>query len=248
MRTLHNRHHATLIGATATAVLALASTACGGEGIGTKAAGSADSSVAAAAAEGSSRSTGSVKTSDAVQNTGTTNAVTVNAGSAKAAGGNANSDSDAYPHPCEMQKLSVHVARRAGAPTQRVIKVRNVGANTCGLSYYPRVSLGNSKSADHSHDVRPLIPSGLGGAPAYPVRAGHTAYAVIDLNPSGATTGTVPEIDEMNVLADGNHMPNADTLNFPLGTGTKVLKPKLGLYRNTIADAVSSMTRADTQS
>lgn len=246
MRTFHNRHHATVIGAAATAVLALALTACGGEGAGTKAAGSADSSVAAAASVGSSRSSGSVKTSDAVQNTGTTNAVTVNAGSARTAG-DANSDSDAYPHPCEMQKLSVHVTRRAGAPTQRVIKVRNVGANTCGLSYYPLVSLGNSQSADHSHDVRPLIPSGLGGAPAYPVRAGRTAYAVIDLNPSGATTGTVPKIDEMNVLADGDHMPNADTLNFPLGSGAKVLKPKLGLYRNTIADAVSSMTQADTQ-
>jgi hypothetical protein len=247
MRTFHNRHHAAVIGAAATAVLALASTACGGEGIGTKAAGSADSSVAAAAV-GSSRSTGSVKTSDAVENTGTTNAVTVNAGSAKAAGGNANSDSAAYLHPCEMQKLSVHVTRRAGAPTQRVIKVRNVGANTCGLSYYPRVSLGNSKSADRSHDVRPLVPSGLGGAPAYPVRAGRAAYTVIDLNPSGATTGTVPKIDEMNVLADGDHMPNADTLNFPLGSGAKVLKPKLGLYRNTIADAVSSMAQADTRS
>jgi hypothetical protein len=134
------------------------------------------------------------------------------------------------------------------APTQRVIGVRNAGSNACGLSYYPLVSLGNSQSADHSHDVRPLIPSGLGAAPAYPVRAGHTAYAVIDLNPSGATTGTVAKIDEMNVLADGDHMPNADTLNFPLGSGAKVLKPKLGLYRSTIADAVSSMTQADTQS
>ncbi|MER5360799.1 DUF4232 domain-containing protein [Streptomyces sp. NPDC002785] len=248
MRTFHNRHHATVIGATATAVLALALTACGGEDTGTKAAGSADSSVSAATSAGSSRSTGSVKTSDAVQNTGTTNAVTMNAVTAKAGGGNASSDSYTYTHPCEMQKLSVHVTRRAGAPTQRVIEVRNVGSKACGLSHYPLVSLGNSQSPDHSHDVRPLIPSGLGGVPAFPVRAGHTAYAVIDLNPSGATTGTVAKIDEMNVLADGDHMPNADTLNFPLGSGAKVLKPKLGLYRNTVADAVRSMTQADTQS
>ncbi|MFH8476519.1 hypothetical protein [Streptomyces sp. NPDC018000] len=70
----------------------------------------------------------------------------------------------------------------------------------------------------------------------------------LSLNPSGATTGTVDKTDEMNVLVDGGHMPNADTLNFALGSGAKVLKLKLGLYRNTIADAVRSRVQADTQS
>ncbi|MFJ2133626.1 DUF4232 domain-containing protein [Streptomyces sp. NPDC087845] len=241
MRTFHNRNRTTVLGAAATAVLALALTACGAEGTGTKEAGPANGSAPVAASVGSSRSTASVTTGDAVQ------AATVKTRTAEA-GGNNDTDSYAYKHPCAIEKLSVHVTGRPGAPTQRVIKVRNTGASACRLSYYPRVSLGNSHAPDHSHDVLPLVPGGLGGAPAYPVHAGHTAYAVIDLDPSGATTGTVPGIDEMNVLADGDHMPNAATLNFPLGSGAKVLKPKLGLYRSTIADAVRSMTQADTQS
>lgn len=162
-------------------------------------------------------------------------------------GDNATSDSYAYKHPCSSGQLSVHVVTRAAAPTQRVIEVRNTGASSCGLSYYPRIYLADSHAADFSHAVRPLVPSGLGGAPAYPVYAGRTAYAVVDLDPSGATNGTVKGIDELDVLADGDHMPNADTLNFPLGSGTHVLKPKLGLYHATVADAVASMDSADTQ-
>ncbi|MGA5702021.1 hypothetical protein [Peterkaempfera bronchialis] len=163
-------------------------------------------------------------------------------------GSSGNSDSYAYSHPCSSRQLSVHVVRRGSAPTQRVIEVRNVGARSCGLSYHPLVYLDNSRSADRSRAVKPLVPSGLGGAPAYPVYAGRTAYAVIDLDPSGATTGTARGLDELNVLADGDHMANAETLNFPLGSGALVLKPKLGLYRSSVADAVVSMRAADTPS
>ncbi|MGW3042030.1 DUF4232 domain-containing protein [Kitasatospora sp. NPDC001159] len=168
------------------------------------------------------------------------------AGAATSSGGDG--DSYAYTHPCEGKNLAVRVAARPEAPTQRVIEVRNQGPHVCGLSYYPLVSLGDSHSADRSKDVKPLVPSGLGGAPAYPVAAGQTAYAVIDLNPNGAATGTAPGVDQLNVLADGDHMPTADTHNFPLGPGVKVLKPKLGLYMTTVADAVASMAAADWQS
>jgi hypothetical protein len=144
--------------------------------------------------------------------------------------------------------VSVHVTRRAGAAGQRVIVVRNLVGHACGLSYYPLVNLDNSRAAGQGRVVKPLIPSGLGGPPAYSLHAGQTAYAVIDLDPSGATTGTVPGIDELNVLANGDHMPTAATLNFPLGAGAHVLKSKLGLYRSNVADAVSSMISADTQS
>ncbi|WP_055585283.1 DUF4232 domain-containing protein [Streptacidiphilus griseoplanus] len=144
-----------------------------------------------------------------------------------------------------MAKLSVHVTTRPGAPGQRVIEVRNAGAKACGLSRYPQVDLGDSQSQDQSRNVRPMVPGG--SAAVHPVPAGSTVYAVIDLDPSGASSGTVSGVDEMNVLADGDHMPNADTLNFPLGSGTPVLKPKLGLYAGTVADAVNSMSGADTQ-
>ncbi|MFD8676557.1 DUF4232 domain-containing protein [Streptomyces seoulensis] len=161
-------------------------------------------------------------------------------------GGAKDTDSYAYTHPCAGGQVTVRVTRRAA--TQRVIEVRNAGASACGLSYYPAVDLGSSASADQSHNIKPLVPGGLGGPPAYALRAGRTAYAVIDLDPSGATTGTAPGIDEMNVLANGDHMPNAETRNFPLGSGAKVLKPKLGLYSATVAQAVASMQQADTRS
>ncbi|WP_329367370.1 DUF4232 domain-containing protein [Streptomyces sp. NBC_00669] len=163
-------------------------------------------------------------------------------------GSHATSDSYAFAHPCTAGQVRVTVTRRDSAPTQRVIEVRNTGASSCGLSYFPLVSLDDSHAADGGKAVKPLIPSGLGGAPAFPVYAGHTAYAVLDLDPSGATSGTVDGIDELNVLANGDHMPNADTVNFRLGSGSLVLKPKLGLYGATVAEAVASMRTADTSS
>ncbi|WP_143172558.1 DUF4232 domain-containing protein [Actinacidiphila paucisporea] len=162
-------------------------------------------------------------------------------------GGGTDTDAYAWKHPCAIEQLTVRVTARAGAPTQRVIAVRNNGGQACGLSYYPRVYLDSAKSADGTRAVKPRVPGGLGGPPAYPVHARQTAYAVIDLDPSGATTGTAPGVDELNVLPDADHMPAAATESFPLGKGALVLRPKLGLYRTTVADAVASMKSADTQ-
>lgn len=155
-------------------------------------------------------------------------------------------DAYAWTHPCKPQQLSVHVTGLAGAPSQRVIEVHDNGSRSCGLSYYPLVSLDNATNG--TPVVKPLIPSGLGGPPAYALYAGRTAYAVIDLDPSGATNGTVAGIDELNVLPDGDHMAASETLHFPLGDAAPVLDPKLGLYRSNIPDAVDSMETADYQS
>ncbi|MET8545498.1 DUF4232 domain-containing protein [Kitasatospora sp. NPDC004799] len=163
---------------------------------------------------------------------------------APATGGTAAAGGDeayAYTHPCEATKLTVKVTTRAEAPDQRVIEVRNQGTAYCGLSYYPLVSLGSSKAADHGKDLTPLVPGGLGGPPAYALAAGQTAYAVVDLNPAG---GTVADVDQLNVLPD-DQLPNADTRNFPLGAGAKVGKqPKLGLYGRSVADAAASAALA----
>jgi hypothetical protein len=228
------------------ALSALALTACQPGATGGSA-GASPSSVASGSASGTGGTTGTSGTSGEPVSAPSASASSHGGGSG-GSGGDATSDSYAYQHPCAPQQLSVHVVRRSAAPSQRVIEIRNKGSRSCGLGYFPLVSLDNAKAADGSQAVRPLIPSGLGGAPAFPVHAGRTAYAVIDLDPSGATTGTVSGIDELNVLPDGDHMPNAATLNFPLGDGALVLKPKLGLYRDTVADAVSSMQSADTQS
>jgi hypothetical protein len=166
-------------------------------------------------------------------------------GKAPSASGGAHSDdSYAYTHPCAASQLTLQVTRMSDVPTRRLITVRNNAAASCGLSYYPLVDLGNAQSADHSNDVRPLIPGGLGGPPAYALGAGKTAYAVLDLNPGGSGSGPATTLDEINVLASEN-MANADIRNFPLGGGS-VGKPKLGLYEAAVADAVASMQGANT--
>ncbi|MGW1407894.1 DUF4232 domain-containing protein [Streptomyces sp. NPDC002403] len=248
MRKLRTRKHTAALGAV-TAVLALSLTACGGDDTGTKSAGSAGDA-ASAAASTDSKSTDTSKTTDGsksdttAQNTGATKTGTSKAGTSGGtanAGGNT-SDSYAYKHPCKSSDLSVRVYPREGSATQHVIEINNTGANSCGLSYFPRVSLGAAKASDHSGDIIPAVPGGLGGAPAYPVKPKTAAIAVIDLNPGGKNG--VTWVDEMNVLPDGDHMPNAETQNFPLGPDVKVGDAKLGLYRSTVAEAVASMQSA----
>lgn len=240
------RSRSAVLAAASTAVLALALTACGGsDDTGTKSAGPANDAVAAASTDATDTTTTSTgKTGGAAQNAGATKTSTskggASTGGAKAGGDT--SDSYAYKHPCKSGDLSVRVYPREGSATQQVIEVDNTGANSCGLSYFPQVSLGAANASDHSADIRPAVPGGLGGAPAYPVKPKTAAIAVIDLNPSGGNGLTW--INEMNVLADGDHMPNAETQNFDLGPDVKVRDPKLGLYRGTVAEAVSSMKQA----
>ncbi|MFJ7628463.1 DUF4232 domain-containing protein [Streptomyces sp. NPDC097595] len=256
MRT--NRKRTAVLGAAATAALALALTACGGDGSGTKAAGPADNSASAEAtvaakdtAGDAAQDQGSTAGDGAKSGGGSTDAVTSSTGKSKggatrtsAAAGDT-SDSYAYKHPCKNSDLSVRVYAREGSATQHVIEVNNTGKNSCGLSYYPRVSLGAANASDHSGDIIPLVPGGLGGAPAYPVKPKTAAIAVVDLNPGGGNG--VTWVDELNVLADGDHMANAEQLNFPLGPDVKVGTPKLGLYERTVADAVASMKQANTK-
>ncbi|MFJ8744115.1 DUF4232 domain-containing protein [Embleya sp. NPDC127516] len=229
------------------AVLSLA--ACGSDGASSPAAGGSVSSppTGAPAAQPDSLTSGqpaAAPTSSTSASSRPSAPAGATSGANNKPGGGAD-DAYAYTHPCDKQKLSIRVTPRPGATGQRVIEVRNTGTTACGLSHYPLVYLDTAKSSDRTASVKPLIPGGLGGAPAYPLSVGQTAYAVIDLNPEGASTSAT-RVDELNVLADPEHMANADTLNFPLGSATPVLKPKLGLYRSTVTDAVTSMTAADT--
>ncbi|MFC0842615.1 DUF4232 domain-containing protein [Streptomyces noboritoensis] len=164
----------------------------------------------------------------------------------KPGGKEATGDSYAYKHPCTAEQLTVSAKSLGSSPNQYVISVTNHGKAACGLSsYYPRVDLGSKNSADRSHNIHPLVPGGLGGAPAVPVHAGRTVYAVLDTDPQGAK-GSNGGFDEVNVLADKS-FPNADTHNFPLAYGAVVVQhPKLGLYRSSVGDAVASMRTADT--
>ncbi|MFJ4796499.1 DUF4232 domain-containing protein [Kitasatospora purpeofusca] len=200
-----------------------------------------------ASAPAAAAPSGAATAAPAAPGTAAPKATTPATPAATAPGGGGVDEAYAYAHPCDAKDLVIRVTARPEATSQRVIEVRNQGARSCGLSYFPLVSLGDSHAADRGKDIRPLVPGGLGGPPAYPVGAGRTAFAVIDLNPGGGSATTSAGIDELNVVADGDHMPAAETRNFPLGPGAKVRAPKLGLYRATVADAVASAATADQQ-
>ncbi|MEU8925332.1 DUF4232 domain-containing protein [Kitasatospora sp. NPDC048545] len=158
-------------------------------------------------------------------------------GGTRPSGGGAGSDA----RPCDIENLTVQATARSGAPSQWVIEVHNTGASACSLSSTPGVDLGNSGSRDRSNNLKPILAS---GTLRYPVAAGQKAYVVLDLDPSGATTGTTPGIDEFNVLVDDEGMPLAGTKNFPLPSGAHVLNPQMGVYRPTVAEAVTSEASA----
>lgn len=164
--------------------------------------------------------------------------------SPSAADPHARSDTYAFSHLCTRGQLTMTVTTMASAPSRRLITVHNIGRAACGLDYFPHVDIGRSTSQDSSANVKPWIPGGLGGPPAFPIYAGARSYAVVDLNPRHATRSVRPGLDEMNVLAVSS-MPKAATRNFKLGSGVVVNRPLLGLYEQSVADAVASMLGAN---
>ncbi|MFE6083622.1 DUF4232 domain-containing protein [Streptomyces virginiae] len=159
-------------------------------------------------------------------------------GKGKATGGTdpTTEDAYAYTHPCSARNLTVKVTSPQGFPaTVRVVTVTNNGSTTCGLDFHPAIGFSAKGSA---LGIQATPPEGLGGAPAHPVRPGATTYAAVDLNPSGAGG---PVADEINILADPSHMPNADGVSLPLATTGTVAKPRVGLYHFTARDSLDTL-------
>ncbi|MFE9564248.1 DUF4232 domain-containing protein [Streptomyces sp. NPDC006487] len=227
--------------ATVTAGLALALTACGGSDsaggptANSAAAKSADKQVSTGTVTPSGEGASAAPSAGKVTGTGTATATPAKAGSSGKNKGDTTGDSYAYTHPCSARNLTVKVTSPAGAPaTVRIITVTNNGSTSCGLDYFPTVGFSAKGSA---LGIQATAPGGLGGAPAYPVRPGATAYAAVNLNPSG---GNGPVADEVNVLADKEHMPNADGVSLKLAKPGTVANPKVGLYRTNTRDALSA--------
>lgn len=227
--------------ATATAGLALALTACGGSDsaggptANPAATKSADKQVSTGTVTPSGEGASAAPSAGKVTGTGTATATPGKAGSGGKDAGDTTGDSYAYTHPCSARNLTVKVTSPTGTPaTVRVITVTNNGSTSCGLDYFPTVGF-SAKGA--ALGLQATAPGGLGGAPAYPVHPGATAYAAVDLNPSG---GNGPVADEVNVLADQEHMPNADGVSLRLAKPGSVADPKVGLYRTNTRDALSA--------
>ena len=236
--------------AAATAVLA---TACAATTTTPGAAGTAGSSAPAAAP---SQSTGAQPITDRsgtpapTAGKGRTTGGTGGTGGTGSTGsGNGNSDSYAFKHPCDPGQVSVDVQyQHSVGDTRRIIVVTNHGSTACGLSYFPTVSIADSRSVGpNSHPTSfttPKVPGGLGGAPYTALHAGRSAYAVLDLDPSHSTAGAVQKYDELDVKAS-DFMPDAATTNHavraqPADSGNPYVKaPVLSLYYATVADAVA---------
>ncbi|EFL19262.1 conserved hypothetical protein [Streptomyces sp. C] len=155
---------------------------------------------------------------------------------AKGSGGPGTDDSYAYTHPCSARDLTVKLTSPAGFPaTVRVITVTNNGSTTCGLAFHPAVGF---SAKGEALGIQATPPDGLGGAPAHPVRPGATTYAAVDLNPSG---GGGPVADEIVILADPDHMPNAVSVRLPLAAPGTVARPKVGLYHFTDRDSFKTL-------
>ncbi|MFD6884977.1 DUF4232 domain-containing protein [Streptomyces sp. NPDC059957] len=227
--------------ATATAGLALALTACGGSdsagGPTTNPAAtkSADKPVSTGTVTPSGEGASAAPSDGKATGTGTVTATPAKAGSGGKDKGGTTGDSYAYTHPCSARNLTVKVTSPTGTPaTVRVITVTNNGSTSCGLDYFPTVGFSAKGVA---LGLQATAPGGLGGAPAYPVHPGATAYAAVDLNPSG---GNGPVADEVSILADKEHMPNADGVSLRLAKPGSVAHPKVGLYRTNTRDALSA--------
>lgn len=228
--------------ATATAGLALALTACGssdsvagGPATNPAATKSADKPVSTGTVTPSGEGASAAPSAGKVTGPGTVTATPAKAGSGGKNAGGTTGDSYAYTHPCSARNLTVKVTSPTGTPaTVRIIAVTNNGSTSCGLDYFPTVGFSAKGGA---LGLQATAPGGLGGAPAYPVHPGATAYAAVDLNPSGAKG---PVADEVNVLADKEHMPNADGVSLRLAKPGSVVDPKVGLYRTNTRDALSA--------
>ncbi|MFE4264328.1 DUF4232 domain-containing protein [Streptomyces sp. NPDC056883] len=228
--------------ATVTAGLALALTACGGSNsadgpaANPTATNTADKPVSTGTVTPSGEGASATPSDGKATGTGTSTTVTpAKAGPGAKNTGDTTGDAYAYTHPCSARNLTVKVTSPAGTPaTVRIITVTNNGSTSCGLDYFPTVGFSAKGSA---LGLQATAPGGLGGAPAYPVRPGATAYAAVNLNPSGANG---PVADEINVLADQEHMSNADGVSLRLTKPGSVANPKVGLYRTTTRDALTA--------
>ncbi|MFH8725614.1 hypothetical protein [Streptomyces termitum] len=235
--------------AVTTAALALGLTACGGGG--TTAGGPADRSTGPAAGTPATPGTPEAEAPETAGAPEATEAAasgtSQTSGKRKPVGprgGVNDTEAYAYAHPCAMTQLSLEV-RPSG--TLRIIEVTNMTADACLLDPLPAVDLGDQNNSGQDRNIHPLIPGGVGG-PGHVLRAGTTAYAVLDINPARRTGGTEEDVNEMNVLLSPSQMPNADTRVFRLGPAAGVFAPRLGLYRATVAEATASARQADTPS
>ncbi|MGW8397395.1 DUF4232 domain-containing protein [Streptomyces lydicus] len=187
------RQRTTLLAAASTAVLALALTACGGDGSGTKAAGPVANDPAPAAAAGrNAEQADTAKRTGAAQHTGSSHHT-----GAKSPGTAKTSRSAAAPL-CTTEDVAVNAAYQDGPPyTHLVLTAKNTSGHSCMLKGYPEIQFLESH--------RENVPAVAKSKPAAPVvlAPGAPAYALVRLSNGGVDEDTEP-VTAFSVMLQGS--------------------------------------------
>ncbi|MFI0015437.1 DUF4232 domain-containing protein [Streptomyces griseus] len=212
MRTFRNR--TTVLAAATTAALALALTACGDDGSGTRSEGAADSSATtAASAAGSGKDAGSEKGGDDAAETGakgsagssTGTGTAQPAGAAKSSGGSGNTggtSGKAAVALCTAKGLSITAERQDGPPyTHLTLSAKNTSGASCEMKEYPHIHF-----LDNARGVVPPVAKSKPQAPVI-LEPGQSAYVAVRMSEGGRkeNTETVKEFT-VTLKANGGGM------------------------------------------
>ncbi|MFJ6609851.1 DUF4232 domain-containing protein [Streptomyces sp. NPDC091289] len=205
MRTFRNR--TTVLAAATTAALALALTACGDNGSGTKSAGPAASDSATVAATPAD-SADSPKDADDAAETGTTGSTGSGSGTAQAAGAAKSSEdaggtsAKATTPLCTAKGLTITAERQDGPPyTHLTLSAKNTSGAGCEMKEYPHIHF-----LDNARGVVPPVAKSRPAAPVI-LEPGQSAYAAVRMSEGGRkeNTETVKEFT-VTLKANGGGM------------------------------------------
>ncbi|WP_103532130.1 DUF4232 domain-containing protein [Streptomyces sp. SM11] len=204
MRTYRNR--TTVLATATTAALALALTACGDDGTGTRSEGPATSASATVATSAA----GSEKAADDATETGTTGSTGSGTGTTQAAGTTKSSDSSgsggtsatASAPLCTAKGLRVTAERQDGPPyTHLTLSAKNTSGAGCEMKEYPHIHF--------LDNARGIVPPVAKSRPEVPVilEPGQSAYAAVRMSEGGRkeNTETVKEFT-VTLKANGGGM------------------------------------------
>jgi hypothetical protein len=190
MRTFHSR--TTVLSAAATAVLALALTACGGEDTGTKSTGPANSSAPSAESSESAQTGGAVTDTAAAKGSGS-------AKGTAAKGSTGTSSTSAAT--CTTKDVTINAAYQGGPPyTHIVLTAKNTSGHSCRLNGFPEIQFLES----HKENVPAVAKS----KPPTPIvlTAGAPAYALVKLSDGGVDEDNEPVTAFSVTLTGGGGM------------------------------------------
>ncbi|PCG84129.1 hypothetical protein CIB93_20780 [Streptomyces sp. WZ.A104] len=205
----NHRNRSTVLAAATTAVLALALTACGGDGTGTKSAGPAGSGSVTVAAQ----TPDSGKAADDAEETGTTGSVETGTGTEQAAStarnsgtagttGSTGGTSQASAPLCTAQGLKITAERQDGPPyTHLTLTAKNTSGAGCEMKEYPHIHF-----LDNARGIVPPVAKSRPEAPVI-LEPGQSAYAAVRMSEGGRkeSTETVKEFT-VTLKANGGGM------------------------------------------